>query len=302
MEKRRVLEILRMTNHNGPGFRTLVLFKGCPLHCVWCSTPESQKAELEFGIHPGRCSGCDKCLDACTYGAIQKEEEKLWIDPEKCEKCGACAEVCYYKALKTFGQPFTVDELVERIAKDKILYGHSGGGVTLSGGEPLFLQPEYTRDLCKDCQENGITVGIQTCGAVPWRHIEMVLPYVDFFLWDLKHMDSEEHRKYTGAGNEQILENARKVSESGVPMHIRVPVIPGYNDTKENLEATCQFVKQLRNVAAFDLLPVHHLGKIRYETLHRPYSIEKTELISDERMNDLKQFVEQCGVACGVRG
>ncbi|MBL7120312.1 MAG: glycyl-radical enzyme activating protein [Dehalococcoidia bacterium] len=300
-KKRVVLSITRVVIHNGPGIRTLVLFKGCPLRCLWCSTPESQKAEPEIGIYPSRCNHCGYCVPACPLDAISLTEETISINRAQCNSCGECAKVCLPKAITLLGRYVTVAELVEELEKDAIFFKHSGGGVTISGGEPL-LQPDFTKDLVKACREKGISMGIDTCGHVPWTNIEHVLPYVYFFLWDIKHMDSEKHRELTGVPNELILSNARSVSETGIPLYIRIPVIPGYNDSEENIRATCEFASSLPSVVEVHLLPVHHLGRARYESLNWPYPIADVCLIPDDVLQAMERLVESYGLKCRMNG
>jgi pyruvate formate lyase activating enzyme len=195
----------------------------------------------------------------------------------------------------------SVDDLLEEAKKDLIIYKHSGGGVTLSGGEPL-LHPDFTGRLVSGLKEDGISVGVDTCGQVPWSSIESVLPYVDFFLWDIKHMDPEQHRKITGFSNNLILSNARAVSERNIPIYIRIPIIPDYNDSEENIRATSEFASNLSSVVEVDLLPLHHLGKARYESLHRAYPIADIPLIPDSIMQDIKRIVESYQLNCNVVG
>ena len=300
-KKRLVLGIARMNMHNGPGLRTLVLFKGCPLRCLWCSTPESQKLEPEIGIDRKKCTLCGYCVPVCPLHAISLTEEKVSINRAECNNCGECTKVCYPQAIELLGQWMTVEELIQEIEKDAILYKHSGGGVTISGGEPL-LRPDFTKALLQACKEKGISVGVDTCGHVPRVNIEKVLPYVDFFLWDIKHMNPEKHREFTGVSNELILSNARAVSEKGIPLYIRFPVIPGYNDSEENVKATCEFSSSLRSVVEVHLLPVHHLGRARYETLDCPYPIADVSLILDDVVQSMKQLVESYGLKCRIGG
>ncbi|MFC2051926.1 glycyl-radical enzyme activating protein [Chloroflexota bacterium] len=297
--KRLVLSITRMTIHNGPGIRTLILFKGCPLRCLWCSTPESQKAEPEIAVYPSKCTHCNQCVPVCPLNAINLTNETISINRSLCNNCGKCAQVCYPEAIKLLGQPMTIKELLTEVEKDRIIYRHSSGGVTISGGEPLLV-PEFTKDLLRVFKEEGISVGVDTCGHVPWANIEPVLPYIDFFLWDIKHMDPEEHRKLTGVSNKLILSNARSVSERNIPLYIRVAVIPGYNDSEENIRATCEFARGLSSVVEVSLIPLHHLGKARYYSLSRIYPIADIPLIPDSVLQSMKRLVESYRLKCSI--
>jgi len=299
--KRLVLSIDRMTVHNGPGIRTLILFKGCPLHCLWCSTPEAQKEEAEIALYPGRCNHCEQCVPVCPTNAINITSETVNINRAKCNNCGKCVQVCYTEAIKLLGQEMTIEELLAEVKKDTVVYKHSRGGVTVSGGEPL-LHPEFTRELLRALKQENISVGADTCGHVPWTNIEKVLPYIDFFLWDIKHMNDEEHRKFTGVSNELILSNARSVSERSIPLYIRLPVIPGYNDSEENIRATCEFARDLSSLVSIDLLPLHHLGKARYASLNLAYPIPDIPLVPDSVLHNIKRLVESYQLNCSIIG
>lgn len=195
----------------------------------------------------------------------------------------------------------TIQELLDEVKKDVIFYKHSHGGVTISGGEPL-LGPDFTRKLLQALKQEGISVGIDTCGHVPRANIEQMLPYIDFFLWDIKHMDPEKHRKLTGVSNKLILSNARFVSERNVPLYIRLPVIPSYNDSEENIRDACEFARGLSSVVEIDLLPLHHLGQARYESLNRPYPIANIPLIPDIVLRKMKELVESYGLKSSIVG
>lgn len=290
-----------MTTHNGPGLRTVILFKGCPLRCLWCSTPESQKTPIEIAIYPKNCTECGQCLPVCDLKAIRLTEGTVVIDRATCNSCGECAEVCHAEAIMRLGRKMTVEELVAHAKKDMVFYKHSGGGVTLSGGEPL-LDPDFTEKLLRALKKEAITVGIDTCGHVPWTNIASVLPYVDFFLWDIKHMNPQKHLKFTGVTNELILSNVRAVSQRGIPLYIRVPLIPGYNDSENNIRLTCEIALELSSVVELHLLPLHHLGQARYLSLNRQYPISDLSLIPDDTLDRMKQLVESYGLKCHVGG
>ena len=293
------LSITRMTIHNGPGLRTLILFKGCPLRCLWCSTPESQKTEPEIGVYAGKCIQCGDCVPICPLNAIRLVDKKPVIDRAVCNVCGKCAEVCNAQAIEVLGHRMTVDQLAAEVKKDEIAFKHSHGGVTLSGGEPLFAAT-FALNLLKAFKKAGINTGVDTCGYSPWSDIELVLPYVDFFLWDIKHMDPKQHKQLTGVANKLILSNARAVSAKGVPIYIRIPLIPGCNDSEENLRATCEFVKGLTSVVEVAIMPLHHLGKARYESLNLPYPIGNLALIPDSKLQNIKKLIESYGLKCRI--
>ena len=296
-----VVEITRMTVHNGPGIRTLIIFKGCPLRCIWCSTPESQDESAEIVYYPDRCILCGDCIPVCPGNALTAGDEAVIIDRKLCDNCGRCVSVCYTEALKLVGEEYTIEELVQEVRKDEVIYKHSGGGVTVSGGEPL-LEPEFTLELLRSFKQNKINIGVDTCGFVPRDTLESVLSYVDFFLWDIKHMNAEKHVDHTGVSNELILDNLRFVSDSGIPVYLRLPLIPGYNDSEANLRAVCEFAKDLSSLVTIDLLPLHHLGKARYIALGHQYPIEGIALIRDEVLQEIKYLVESYGLTCNIIG
>jgi len=199
------------------------------------------------------------------------------------------------------GREYTVDELVREVKKDEVVYRHSGGGVTISGGEPFF-RPEFLLEVLKELKQNGISCGIDTCGYTARKHIEAIFPYVDFFLWDIKHMNRDKHVEYTGVSNELILDNLRFVSGKNIPIYVRLPVIPGYNDSEDNLLALCNFAGTLSSLVEIDLLPLHHLGKARYIALGREYPIERIPLIGEETLDEMKHLVESTGLKCNIIG
>lgn len=223
------------------------------------------------------------------------------IDRSRCNNCGQCAQVCYAEALRLLGQPMSIEKLLEEARKDAIMFKHSGGGVTLSGGEPL-INYEFNRVFLPVLKSEGINIGIDTCGYVPWGNIELLLPYIDFFLWDIKIMDPLAHKRLTGFSNRLILSNIRRVSKKNVSIYIRIPLIPGYNDSEANLRATCIFTKSLSSVARVDLLPLHHLGQSRYESLNRPYPIANIPVIPDNVLSKMKLLVESYGLKCCIGG
>ncbi len=300
-KKRHVLSITRMTVHNGPGIRTLILLKGCPLRCIWCSTPESRKETPEIAFYPHQCILCNDCIPVCPKNAIATGDRAVVIDRELCDNCGRCVDVCNTEALRLLGQQYTADELVHEVMKDEIVHKHSGGGATVSGGEPL-LEPEFAAELLRSLKENGINTGADTCGFVPRKNIEAVLPYVDFFLWDIKHMDDDTHRKLTGVSNRLILDNLCFASGNNIPVYLKVPVIPGCNDSEENLRAVCNFAGDLHSLVEINLLPLHHLGKARYAALGLDYPIDGIPFIKDDVLTEMKRLAESYGLKCSIIG
>lgn len=309
MEKQltgKVYDIQGFSVQDGPGIRTTVFLKGCPLRCPWCHSPESQQFNAQLGWMSIRCTGiekCGKCLDACSKRAIfpgrvtrhpatQEDIRHIHIDRSICDNCGDCVAVCYQKSLYICGTDYTVEELVKRVRKDVPFYEHSGGGVTISGGEPLS-QPEFTLQLLKRLKEIDIHTALDTTGYARYEIIERVLPYTDLFLYDLKHMDSEQHRIATGVSNELILENASKIAKAGGKMQIRVPVIPDFSDSEENIRETGMFCRSLGEAVTFvQLLPYHNLGVMKYQRLDDSKVVLEAEPPSDEKIHLIKKLLE----------
>lgn len=298
-----ILEISRMTTHNGPGYRTNVHFMGCPLACMWCSTPESQSFE-GLGFNPARCIACSACVAACPTGALAGAPgEAAALDRSRCVLCYRCTQECDSGALWKYGKPYTRDQLLAEIMKDKIFFKHSGGGVTLSGGECLLRVDDEMEALYAAVHEAGVTIGVDTCGCVPWGHIERILPYTDFFLWDIKLLDPDRHRELTGADNQLILDNLRKLSFLyDIDLYIRYPLIPGINDTDEDIMELCLYLQSLAEFRELHYLPFHHLGRNRYLYCGKPYQMEDAKRQTQERLLHICTLTSEFGIPCRVVG
>jgi len=294
-----LFDIQRFSIHDGPGIRTLVFFKGCPLRCLWCDNPESWVSTPELGFSIQNCIGCGQCFKVCPTGAIKDDEER--VDRGKCIVCGKCAEVCYARALTIIGRTYTVEEVIAEVKKDIMFYRRSGGGVTVSGGEPL-AQPEFLEALLRGLRSENVHIAIETTGYAREEVIRKIFPLIDLILYDIKHMDSEKHRKYTGVGNERIHHNARVAAGLGIPIIIRVPVIPGYNDSEANIRATVLFAQELGGVREFHLLPYHRLGQSKYRKLGRKYLLEGVKPPSQQQIEQLAKMVESYGLKCRIGG
>lgn len=266
-----IYNIQRFSLNDGPGIRTTVFLKGCMLRCVWCHNPESRSMKKQLMLNASRCIGCGLCLTACEKGLHRFSDGVHDIDRAHCTACGACAAVCA-GALETVGRTATVDEVLREVMKDALFYKNSGGGMTLSGGEPL-MQPGFTLKLLRGAKEKGLNTAVETCGCAGWEQIEALLPYVDLFLWDVKETDSERHRAFTGAGNALILENLRKLNAAGARIVLRCPVIPGMNDRDAHFRAIGELSMQLKNVERIDVEPYHPLGKGKSESLGEEYPL-----------------------------
>jgi pyruvate formate lyase activating enzyme len=289
---------------DGYGIRTTVFLKGCPLRCLWCCNPEGQQPHRELKYTVAECSGCGKCLAVCKYQAITLDKDsegtKAQILRELCSNCGDCVQVCYTGALDLFGFELTVDELYDLVKKDAQYYLASGGGVTIGGGEPAF-QADFVRRFLKKCRENNIHTALDTCGYTSSPEGLLALQEADLLLYDIKHMDSQGHRKYTGVPNELILENLKKLNAAGKPIIIRIPLVPEISAADANVESTAAFLSHLKSVERVDLLAYHEYGKIKYDQLGREYTLN-IQALSREHLNDIKKIFEKYGLKVQLGG
>lgn len=358
-----VFDVDRFAIHDGPGIRTTVFLKGCPLHCWWCHSPESQLGRPQLLYMQGKCTGCSLCLETCPTGAITLDGDRAAINWANCTDCGACTDVCYPGALKLSGEWETVSEVVEEVAKDAIFYHRSGGGVTLTGGE-VAQQGSFAVELLRACRERGIHTAVETAGLAPWRVYAQLAEVTDLFLFDLKHMDSGRHRALTGAPNELILRNLRRLAAGAAPaaaprgtaghsaahvpgtggtparphtgaqppgdgdpdndstgaaprsihqttqratqragytITVRVPCIPGLNDTDENIHATAAFVRDT-GLTSIHLLPYNASAAAKYAWIGRPYLLDGLTTQSAEHMQRLAGICAAHGLPVQIGG
>ena len=262
----RFIDIKRFAVHDGPGIRTTLFLKGCTLRCIWCHNPESRPSQPELAIHYPKCTLCGECAGVCSCHKIVGGRHEF--DRAACKGCGRCEQVCLSGALELFGKTITVDEAAAKLLEDRIFYA-DGGGITLSGGEPL-LQCDFCAELLKRMRGEGIDCAVDTCGNVPWAAFEKVLPYTDIFLYDLKCADPAKHEKFTGCRNDLVLENLKRLDETGRKIEIRMIMVPEHNMGEGDLRAAGEILGRLKHVSAVRLLAYHQLARSKFEAVGHP--------------------------------
>ena len=297
----RIFDIQRFSTHDGPGIRTTVFFKGCPLRCFWCQNPEGLTPGKQLQFTATRCVLCAECAKACAAGVHVLDGDSHSIRRDACRLCGACAEVCLPGALTLVGEEREVKDILAIALQDRVYYEQSGGGVTLSGGEPL-MQPDFAADLLTACREAGIHTALDSSLCCAADVLADILPLADLFLIDIKHMASSTHRQATGRGNEQILANAHAISEAGVPIIVRVPVVPSFNDSPAAIRAIAEFAASLRTLRHLELLPFHRLGEAKYEGLGNSPQTSHLEPMPRQRVAELAREARSAGISVKVAG
>lgn len=294
-----IFNVQRYSTEDGPGVRTTVFFKGCPLNCLWCSNPESKKHQPQLMHFNKTCVECYACLEACPNGANKKNDDgSVWVDRDLCKDCGTCVAVCPANARSIAGKPMTVDEVFSIIEKDANYYMNSDGGVTFGGGE-CTSQPEFLLALMEKCYNKGYHICLDTCALASWEVLEKMLPMVDMVLLDIKHLDPAKHKEYTGADNQLILDNAAKMKQMGKNIIVRLPLIPGHNDDEKNLKATGRFMK-LWGLDKIDILPYHRFGVNKYDAIGEEYLAENIPPIDKNTINKAVQILESYGLTVNV--
>ena len=268
----RIFDIKRFAVHDGPGIRTVLFLKGCPLKCVWCHNPEGLTAKKECAFYPFKCLNCGFCADLCSAN-IMRDGQHIFLR-EQCDGCGKCRDICPGKALFPYGKDVTPEEILPALLEDREFYEQSGGGVTLSGGECL-LQPAFSKALLSLLKKEGIHTCVDTSGAIPQKNLEAVMEFTDLFLFDVKAIDENVHLACTGKSNRKILENLAFLTKSGKMCEIRTPVVPGFNDGE--VEKIKEFLKGLPNITAHKLLPYHDLARSKYQSLGLPDTMPRME-------------------------
>jgi pyruvate formate lyase activating enzyme len=297
-----VLRIERSSIHDGSGLRTVVFLKGCPLSCRWCSTPESQNIALEKGYISDRCVGCSTCIAHCPADAISLCGNKIKVDQSRCNNSFACVAACPEEAYKVYGRFMTVDQVVAEISKDEIFFFHSGGGVTISGGECL-LQPEFTAGILRGSQQRGIDTAVETSLYAPWRHVKIILPFVNTLYVDIKHPDRKAHKQLVGVENDIILDNLKKLDASGLSfgLHLRIPLVPGVNDADDTLLASIAIATKLKKLREIEILPYHRLGVETYAHLGWKYQLNHVASPSQEYIIERTEFLRSLDLPVPVK-
>ena len=270
-----LFDIQHFSIGNGPGIRTTAFFKGCNLSCAWCHNPESQSFKVQMMFHESKCTGCGKCREVC--------ENNL----KKCTLCGRCTSFCPSGAREICGKEYTVSEVFEELMRDSVFYKTSGGGVTFSGGE-CMLQIDFLEEILKECKKNGLHTAVDTAGNVSYGFFERILPHTDLFLYDVKCLESEKHKRYTGQGNELILENLKKLLKDGKHVWVRIPVIPSVNDTEDEMRGIKAFLDACGSPEKVELLPYHAIGEHKYGAIGK--TVQKFSIPSEEKMEKLRKI------------
>ncbi len=299
-----VFDIRSYAIHDGPGLRTTVFLKGCPLHCVWCCNPESQTDSPDLLWLAEHCLNCDLCRSVCPRGALNTPPQGgKSVALELCDHCGACVNQCPGDALNLMGRWLTVEEVLAEVMKDALCFENSGGGLTLSGGEPM-AQAAFATDLLRSYkrEEKGLHTVMETCGVAEWASFQRLAEDVDLFLYDIKHMDPVEHLRLTGRDNRLILDNASALAQMGREIVIRLPLIPGKNDSEANLIATAEFVRKLPGVNRIDILPYHRLGEPKYRRLGLPYALAGISSLGNECAESAQQLLQRFGLEVRIGG
>jgi pyruvate formate lyase activating enzyme len=278
--------------HDGPGIRTTVFLKGCPLRCLWCQNPESHSFQPELLFAEEKCTGCGRCVQVCPEKAIRMQGKVSQTDRRLCKSAGLCANACPNEA-----RAVMADDIFKEVAADSLFYRESGGGVTLGGGEPL-AQPEFASSILKKCRDAGFHTALDTCGYASWTTAKEVLLHVNLVLFDFKHMNPEMHKKYTGVSNELILQNAGKIHhEMAIPMRARVTLVPGFNDSRENIEATAGFIaNKLSKAIPVHLLPYHRLGEAKWGRLDRKNETATIDTPDEQQLVKCRRIFESFGL------
>ena len=295
-----VFNIQRYSIHDGPGIRTVVFLKGCPLHCAWCDNPEGQKGTPELVFFADRCFGCFACVEDCSRQALLDRKGTIRIIRRKCDVCGECIRACTSGALQQIGRKMSVAEVMREVEKDRAFYETSGGGMTVSGGEPT-MQPSFVEGLLRAAKERKINTALETCGQTQWPILRKLLKFTDLVLYDIKAMDERLHKKLVGTSNALILSNAIKTAQYR-PVIVRVPVVPRMNDSEDNIKAVSTFARKLKWVKEIHLLAYHRLGESKYPRLSASYKLRGLAPPTQASMEELKNIALNSGLVVRIGG
>ncbi len=299
-----IFDIQRFSLHDGPGIRTTVFMKGCPLQCVWCSNPESQSVCPEIAYFKKKCTLCKRCLAVCSEHALQfNHSQDLQVDRDRCNLCGKCVSHCPAGSIKLIGNTWTVSEVVDLIKRDAVFYRRSGGGITISGGEPLY-QAHFVRELLKTCKELYFHTTVQTSGYAEWDNIKMIRPFADLFLFDLKAIDSVQHQLFTGRDNAMIKENFDRLLRTGnKDLVAQIPIIPGYNDSKHSIQQFVDFLLERKSLPkGVNIIPYHRLGAAKYVSLGREYNLHEVEPANSNYIESIRNHFRSHGLNVLIYG
>lgn len=296
-----VFNIMRFAVNDGPGIRTTVFLKGCPLRCLWCHNPESILPGPELFIRPDRCIRCGACLEVCEHGAIRGDEGALMTVRELCIRCGRCVDACSADARELVGREMTTGEVLEAVSRDTVFHDESGGGVTFSGGEPL-LQHEFLLSVLQGCRARGIHTAVDTSGYAAPAVLDAVAEVADLFLYDIKLFDEERHRRFTGVSNRLILENLHRLTARGAAVIVRIPLIPGINDDEVNIREIGEFVASLGGISEIDVLPYHDTGLAKYDRLGRACGLRDVARPTPARVEEIAAVLQEHVATVSVGG
>lgn len=300
MSEGTIINIQKYSVHDGPGIRTTTFFKGCPLRCWWCHNPETHLKRHEIMFFEDRCTTCGRCVENCPSKAIEIKDSHIVTDNDKCTLCGRCTDVCLNEAKEFVGSNITASDLMKELLKDQMFYEQSNGGVTFSGGEPM-LYADFLNEVLTRCKRVGLHTAIETSGYAPWEEFGKIIDKVDLFLYDLKIMDNEKHKKYIGADNKLILDNLTKICEENSNVIIRMPIIAGINDNCHHIEEVIKYISNL-NIIEVNLLPYHKMGMDKYKRVNKTYQLTGNEVPTNEKMNEFAEMFKKAGIKVKIGG
>jgi len=297
--KGQIFNIENYAIHDGQGIRTLVFFKGCPMRCQWCANPEGLTTQPELVFYDHLCIACGSCIDTCPNNALSFRNKYIQIDRDRCNTCGICVENCHAEALRLNCREMTVKEVMDEIEKNIVFFKNSNGGVTLSGGEAL-MQLDFATEILKNCKRKGLSTAIETCGFYAFNVLKKVIDNLDYIFYDIKHMDNEKHRQFTGVGNKIILDNLLRLQNYQVNINVRIPVLPGINDDIKNITATAKMIATLPKVKFIELLPYHRFGIHKYNELDRAYTLNEMMPPDKKDLYRLKKIFDNFHLNCKI--